>query len=290
MAWARALVAALVLGLPAVGAPQSPPLPNQERFFAEVRAKLASNERLLSRYSRRERSTELSFNPFGRMGTGDIVVHEVYPHPVDDLTYRRLVERDGRPVSAATLAREDAAQMRRWDEWDERSRREGPAARAARLREAAAERDESEAEARAALDALTFTLAGRDTWQGEPAILITFVPRPNARLRSREARIAHAFEGRVWVHEHEFEVMRIEATAVDDVSFGFGMIARLHKGLEASFTRRRQDGVWLPSETRFVGTGRALLLRRLQIDYWRRYDSYRRFEPADLASRLAAAR
>jgi hypothetical protein len=134
------------------------------------------------------------------------------------------------------------------------------------------------------------SLAGRATWQGEPAIVIAFEPRPGAPLRSREARIAHAFTGRVWVHEHEYEVMRIEATAVDDVSFGFGMIARLHKGLRASFERRRVDGVWLPSETRFTGTGRALLVRKLAIDFVRTYDSYRRFEPSELSTRLAAVR
>jgi len=290
MAWCRVLAAALVLGLPIVGTSQPAPLPDQERFFAQVRAKLASNELILSRYARRERSTELSFNPFGRMGTGDVLVHEVYPHPVEELTYRRLIERDGRPVPAAVLAREDAEQQRAWAAWERRASREGPAARAARLRDAAAERAKSEEQARAALDALVFTLAGRDTWQGEPAILITFEPRPGAPLRSREARIAHAFSGRVWVHEYEYEVMRIEATAVDDVSFGFGMIARLHKGLRASFDRRRVGRVWLPSETRFTGTGRALLLRKLAIDFSRTYDSYRPFEPSELAARLADAR
>ena len=34
-------------------------------------------------------------------GTGPILVHEIYPHPNDDLTYRRLVERDGVALDAA---------------------------------------------------------------------------------------------------------------------------------------------------------------------------------------------
>ena len=51
------------------------------RFFGEVQKRLASNDLIQSRYSYRERSTEVRLNPFGAMGTGPEMVYEVYPHP-----------------------------------------------------------------------------------------------------------------------------------------------------------------------------------------------------------------
>jgi hypothetical protein len=87
--------------------------------------------------------------------------------------------------------------------------------------------------------------------------------------------------GQAWIHETEHQLMHLEAGAVDDVSFGFGMIARLHEGAKALVTRTEVSGVWLPSETRFAGTGRALMFRKVTIDYLREYFDYRPFNPAD---------
>ena len=70
-------------------------------------------------------------------------------------------------------------------------------------------------------------------------ILVRFAPRPNVQPRSREGRVAASFAGIAWVHEHEHEVMRVEAEAVDDTAFGYGVIARLHKGAKALFIRRQ---------------------------------------------------
>lgn len=283
---ARVMVAALLLAAAGALGEQSRPLPDRDRFFAEVQKRLASNDIIQSRYSYRQKSTELKLNPFGRMGTGPVLVHEVYPHPDENLTYRRLIERDGRPLSAAEIAEQDRDYLRRREDWNRRMAREGESARKLRLRRAQEARERDEARAREALDVFDFAIAGRDTWEGHPAIIISFAPRPGAQPRTREGRIARGFAGRVWVHEFEHEVMNVEATAIDDVSFGFGIIARLHEGSTVKFVRQRIDGRWMPTESRFEGTGRALLVRKVVIKFWREYSDYRPFEPDELPSRL----
>jgi hypothetical protein len=291
MASGRLLVVVL-LAIAAAGlAAQSPaPLPDQETFFAEARKRLASNDLIQSRYSFRERTTELRLNPFGRtVGTGPANVYEVYPHPEEELTYRRLVERDGRPLAEEELAEQDREYREKLAAWQERLAREGTSARAMRQRKIAEARKKDEAMAREAIDMFDFKIVGRDTWNNEPAIVITFTPRPDASPRTREGRVARAFTGRAWIHEFEYEVMNVEAKATDDVSFGWGMIAKLHKGSIARFTRRRMDGSWLPVESRFSGTGRALMLRKVVIDFERRYYDYRPFDITDLPARLGWA-
>ena len=143
--------------------------------------------------------------------------------------------------------------------------------------------------AREALDMFNFTIVGRDTWEGNPAIIVAFEARPEAQPRTREGRVAHAFKGRAWVHETEYQVMHVEATATRDVAFGWGIIARLHRGSEVRFTRRRVNGVWLPVETAFDGTGRALVVRKVSIHFRRKYYDYRPFDASELPARLSAS-
>ena len=105
----------------------------------------------------------------------------------------------------------------------------------------AAERDR--ARASEAMGLFDFALERRDTLEGQPVIVVSFKPKPNAQPRSREGRIAASFVGFAWVHEHEYQVMRVEAEAITDTSFGFGVIAKLHRGAKAlvyaSAIRRR---------------------------------------------------
>jgi hypothetical protein len=119
--------------------------------------------------------------------------------------------------------------------------------------------------------------------------VIAFKPKPGANPRSREAKIATSFAGTAYVHEHEYELMRVEAEAIKDTSFGYGVIARLHKGTTAVARRQKIGNVWLPVETRMTGTGRAFLFRKVEINYLRQYSDYRVFEPASLPTLLASA-
>lgn len=280
---------ALAAGLVPVAA-QVDPLPDRESFLAATRKRLASNELLQSRYTYRERVTEVQFNPFGAIGTGPIEVYEVYPVVPGQLTYRRLIERGGTPTPPADLLLADRQFLARYYQWQRDLAREGQDERQARLKREATEREKDRARAAEAVGLFQFTLERRDRLEGQPVILVRFAPRPNVQPRSREGRVAASFAGIAWVHEHEHEVMRVEAEAVDDTAFGYGVIARLHKGATALFIRRKFGDVWLPVETRVTGTGRAMVFRKVNINYLREYSDYRLFDVADFMQRLGVAR
>jgi hypothetical protein len=85
------------------------------------------------------------------------------------------------------------------------------------------------------------------------------------------------FEGKVWVDEAASEVMRVEATSIDAISFGLGIVARVGKGAKATMTRKVvADGVWMPTQLTLVGRGRAAVVRSLVIDYQVDWFDYRR--------------
>jgi hypothetical protein len=272
------LVSAMVLASLAVHA-QERPLPSADVFFAAARERLASNALLQRRYIFKERRTELKLNPFGQMGTGVVEVFQVFPAVDDDMTYRRLIERDGRPVPADEVARQDREYGERYADWQRDLAGEGADDREARARREETTRRKEQAQAKELINLFDFTIVRREQLDGDPAIVVRFTPNPNARPSSREARVAYVFSGEAWVHEHEFEVMKLEGTSGASVAFGWGMIARLNEGATVLMTRKRTHGVWLPAETKFSGGGRALVVRKVAIDYSRQYFDYTPFDP-----------
>lgn len=225
------------------------PLPEPGPFFDAVRENLAKSQRQQNGYAYRERRTDLHTNPFGRMGTGGTRVFEVVPAPDGQSLTRRLVQRDDRPVADADEERINIT-----------PRRPGSPARGV---------DD-------VVRVLEFSIARRERIGGRPFVVVDFTPRPDVKPATRQGRMARAFKGSLWVDEGAMEVARVEATAVDDISYGFGLVARVRKGATASARREPvEGGIWLPTSLRFQGEGRAVLFRRLDLDYALEWFDYR---------------
>jgi hypothetical protein len=255
---------------------QAQPLPDPETFYRRVRENLTRAERLAHLYTYKERRTDIHTNPFGKLGTEGTSLFEVYPSPTRRLVYRRLVQRNGKPVAENELAEQDR-------EYRERAA-EVLRARAASTsdqqflgQESEAARQRRQRAMEDVIEALQFQLKGRATHEGVTAIVVTFVPKQQARPRTRQGRTAQKFTGTIWVNEASLEVMRVEATSMDDITYGGGLVARLDEGTTATVTRRRiADDVWMPTALSLSGRGRAVLFRRLVVDYSIEWFDYRR--------------
>jgi hypothetical protein len=243
---ARTIAVALLFQV--AGARPSRPLPDPKPFFDAVRANLARSQDEQNRFAYKERRTELDFNPFGRLGTGETRVISVTPIEGGAAVTRQLLERDGKPVTNSVPTRRDVRRS---------------------------ERGRSVVDDVAAM--LEVAIDHRDMLDGRDAIVLTFKPRKDAKPRTREARLARGFAGQIWIDEQAREVARVNATAVDDLSFGYGVLGRLNEG--ATVTVRRQPidaNLWLPVSIRFNGEGRALLFRKLTINFALDWFDYRR--------------
>jgi hypothetical protein len=251
-----------------------PDLPQRDPFLRETREALTRSQQLWHRYAYKERRTELHLNPFGRMGMGGTRVAEVRPSADPRLTYRRVIERNGGPVSQFELDRQDAEYR----------------ARAAQVtREAASadaddekrrQQDELLARRRAQMiiddvvNTLRFDLVRREVRDGRPAIVISFAAHPNPRPSTREGRLARVFAGHLWVDEATRELMHLEAVAGDDVAFG-GFVAKVYEGTKAVVVRQEiEPGVWMPTRLTLTGDVRALF-RRAKIDHIVEWFDYR---------------
>ena len=272
------MAAAIVCGAAGL-AQDARPLPDFDTFSRTVRENLARSERVTHLYAFTERRTDVHANPFGRIGTGGTRLFEVYPSVIRQLTYRRLVERNGVAVPAQDLADEDRQYRARAADVQRRLAAEGVDERRRRDTDSARARQRGQRRIDDVVGALQFKIVGRAVYEGVPTIVVSFTPRLGARPDTREGRTAQTFAGTIWVHEAEAEVMRVEAKSVDDLSFGFGLVATLEKGTEATLTRRPVDqGLWLPTRLTLNGRGRAAVFRTLVVDFVVDWFGYRRLE------------
>jgi hypothetical protein len=270
---ARALLCLLLL-VPAArsrGQEPDPPLPDLAGFLQEVRARLHGDEVLLARYTFLEKHTERHLDGRGAVKRTKSETFEVYPSAEPGHTYRKLVARDGRPLDAREIEKED----RKHDEKVAKADAGGDEKREARL----AELRRKEA---AVIDELfglyDIRIAGREAVDGRSAIVLTYVPRPGYKPKTRGGKILKNFAGRAWIDEEDRQLVRLEGRLIDNLSFGLGVLARLQKGATASFTRRKVNGeIWLPSEARFAGSARLFLIKSLRLDATSEYSDYRKF-------------
>ena len=223
-------------------------LPNRQQFFDATRANLEQSQKQQAAYAYRERRRELHTNPFGRLGSGTGTEEFDVTPLADGGIQRTLVARDGMPVR------------------DGETTRSRPRARTSKRSPVAD-----------TADALDFALDHRERLNGRDVIVITFTPRAGAEPESREGKLAHYFNGRIFVDEAEREVVRVEATAIDDITYGLGVVARVNKGATVTLVRERVDAeTWLPTSIRLSGDGRAMLFRKLRVDHLIEWFDYRR--------------
>jgi hypothetical protein len=287
---AAACVLALAIVAPSAADGQhDKPLPVPDALYRTVRENLLKAESVAHLYAFKERRTEVHTNPFGKIGTGGTQLFAVYPSPVRQLTYRRLIERNAMPVPAAELTEQDQRYRRRVAEVRQAMATATHAEQQTRLANDASRRERRQRRVEDIVDVLQFTIQGRTVRNGVPAIIIGFTPKPGAKPVTREGRTAVNFQGTVWVDEAASEVMGVEATSIDDISFGLGIVARVGEGAKATMTRKVvADGVWMPTRMTLEGRGRAALIRTLVIDFSVDWFDYRRLSGDSVAPFLEA--
>jgi hypothetical protein len=244
----RTLITIVATVLVAATSAQERPLPNQQQFFDATRANLERSQARQNSYAYRERRRQLHTNPFGRLGSGSGTEDFVVTPAPDGGIARTLVARDGVPVKDAPTTR---------------SRPRTRTSRRSAVTDTA--------------DALVLAIDHRERLNGRDVIVVTFSPKPGAEPDTREGKLARLFQGKIFVDEADAEVVRVDATAVDDISYGLGVVARLNKGATVTLLRERVDGdTWLPTSIRFSGDGRAMLFRKLHVDHLIEWFDYRR--------------
>jgi len=266
----------LLLSMPLLA--QERPLPELATFIAASRAKLELDEARQSGYVYLETRRERKLDASGRTVRETVNVYESYPGLPGQPRWERQMRKDGRAVPPEQLARRDRERQQKVVAWAHDRERYPDRARAADARERAERQRKQVAIVADAERIYEFRILGRDTVAGHDTIVLNFTPRPGVAARTREGRMMAHVAGKAWVSESEHELVRLEGEALETISVGLGVVARVHRGSRAAFERRKVNGeAWLPASASYTASARVMLLKMIRVGGVSEYSDYRRF-------------
>jgi hypothetical protein len=259
----------------------APAVPDRDAFIAEVRSRLRTDEELQGRYTYLEKRQQIKVSKLGKVQLGQTRLFQVYPSPDPGRTYRRLMAVDGVPLDPAALKARDEARKK--------SLEDEAAARARETSRERERRESKEAEARKerqdtvddVFRVYEIAFLGRETVDGYQSVVASLEPRPNVATRSEVGKYFSKFRGRAWVSEHDYQVVKVEMEAVENLNVGWGILGRVHKGSRMIVERRKvNDEVWLPARVTFEVLGRSVLVRKFSVRAVTEFSDYKKFEVA----------
>jgi len=258
----RAAAVAAALLLWRAGAP----LPEGNAYVRGLVEKQRHREEILDQYTYDLASVREDLDEAGRVKERETRRYEIFF--VKGRPVRRLVEEDGRPLSAARQQRED------------REAREMAEA----VRSGRAVTEQPRVRLSAILDRYDFRAVAREDVAGRTAIVLEFQPRPGD-LGLEGDRYLRRLGGRIWVDEAEQEVVRTEITNLAAIKVGSVLGASVSSLSTRIDFRKVDDAVWLPAEDETLVSGRALIFKKFRRRFRRTYGNYRRFSVESTESR-----
>ena len=254
---------------------ESRPLPPLEEFLEQVKQHLTSDRLLQSRYTFNRHETTRFIDSQGEVKESTSKKWEVFPSVDPDLSYERLIEKDGVPVKPSQIENQDQKHRKKI----QRSNQLTPELIEKKQREA---REKEQRQIAEAFRLFQFRMQGRDIVEGTSTIVLSFEPRPSYQPALKSIRPLRKLQGQIWICEDDYQLVKVEIETIEALSLALGVVARFHKGARLRFTRQKvNDEVWLPAESYFLGSGRILLVKKFRVEDTNRYSDYRKFTVED---------
>jgi hypothetical protein len=192
---------------------------------------------------------------------------------IDGTPYRRLIRKNGQPLSA----KDDAKEQKKFDEAVRKRRSESEEDRRKRIREYEKDRKESRAFGRQVPEAFHFRMAGTEQIDGRPVWVIDAVPRAGFKATVKRADMLKKMRGRLWVDQQDYHWAKADAEVVEDLSFGLAFV-KVRKGAHLVLEQARKEDLWLPVRIAVTGSARVGYLKNFHIETEIRLSDYKRFQ------------
>jgi hypothetical protein len=186
---------------------------------------------------------------------------------------QRLTEKDGKPLDAKEVEKEDEKiqriiDKRKGETEDERKKREEKEDK---------EREDSRKFVRDVADAYIFTLVGSEQIGGRDTWVIQGEPRPGFEPHAKDGKYLSKFHGRVWIDKSDLQLAKLDVECLDTISWGL-FLARFHKGSRFMLEQTRvNDEVWLPRHVTFKLDARVALFKGYNLESEQTFADYKKF-------------
>jgi hypothetical protein len=195
--------------------------------------------------------------------------------PLEDGDYRKLVKKDGKPLSEKEARKEQEKldnNIRKHSSLSKSERENLEKKRTERRRKEAQLWDEG-------LKAFDLVLSGEEHLEGRKALIFTMTPRAGYIPRDPDLRILKIIKGKIWVDEVEAQINRAEIEFIEDFKLGAGFLAKVNRGSTLRVWQRKvNDEAWFPYHSEVVVNGRVLVFKGFNLKFVSDFANYRKFE------------
>lgn len=248
------------------------PLPDISTLLAEIRANTEKLDAILENYGFTETRIERDLDKNGNLIEKDSETRSLSFYKGYRIS--RLIEKNGKPLSAGDQAKEDRDAAKQVAEIEkkiaDKERRE-------QINVTKSNAEDSERRITLA-DALRNSLLvnpRRERFGGRDVIVFDYEPNPAAKPKTRTEKIFALCTGAVWVDANSKQVVRLDAELTKSVG---NFIGKAKRG--ASFTLENElvnNEIWLPSRAD-VNFQIKILFAGFTINNLIKYGDYKRFE------------
>ena len=230
-------------------------------------------------YTYRVRSEEREPDRSGGLRVKESTVREVLY--LGGKRFAHELERNGKPLPE-NEARKQHAKL---DKAAAEANRLTPAERAKRDAQTEKERAEDRQRLKLIAEAYDFTLKGEPVINGRRTWQIEGTPR--GAYRGKHDGLFKKLKGTLWIDQQDYHWVRVEAEALDTISFGL-FLARIAPGTRVMFELARiNDEVWLPKRIEIAGSARVALVKKQSVDQVITFSDFRRYRTESRITQVA---
>lgn len=245
----------------AQSAPPKPPDLHEVMQRVVQRAKWEKEARLDARYTYRQKRTVDKLDSDGKVTEHTVTLFEVIP--VGDDTNFRMIEKNGRPLTA--------------DEQRKEAEREAKSRQS--LRNARKSHEDDVPLDQELIDRYNFTYLGEELLSGRRALIFEFSPKPGDLPEKRRMdRVLNHLRGKVWIDLATYAISKADVVLTEPVRFfiGLGAVRALHLTVDMSPV----DGQWLLPRATAISYDARAFFSTIRVNQHSEYSDYRLVSPS----------
>jgi hypothetical protein len=228
----------------------------------------ASNYERSKNYTYIARQEEREFDSSGKVKSAESQTYDI--SVLAGRRYERLIAKNDKPLSE----KEQKQEQEKMDRELTKRQKETPAEKAKLEKEQTGNRRYL----REVSEVYKLQLLGTELVSGKPAWLIAAEPKPGYKPKLDRAKVLTKIRAKIWIDQAEYQWVKVEAEAIEPLSFGLGLF-RISPGGKLHFEQTRiNDEVWLPSLLSASADARLGYLKKLHGDINVSYRDYRKFQ------------
>ncbi len=253
------------------------PLPDIPRLIGELQSNEDEVEKILENYSFKQKTSKRELGKDGILRETETETYLLTFYKGNRI--RRLIEKDGKPLSANDQEKEDREVQRRIKDVEKKIAKE-EAKTVDQSASGAPDENGRRISIAEVLRASNLLNPRRERLKGRDVIVFDFEPNPNFDFKNAKSFLKFFGKtgGVMWIDEKDKQVARLEAELFDSYKIGGGLLAKLRKG--ASFTLeqdRINDEIWLPSVADINLSVRVLLFGGVKVNQVIKSYDYNKF-------------